>query len=369
MITAEKLNWLRLARSENVGKSTFFRLIKIFGAAETALEKIADLSQQVGRRITICSSAEVEKELLATQKFGAEILLFSEEKYPRLLREIPDPAPVLTVKGETEFFNRDTIAVVGPRNPSFGAISFAKKIAAQLGENSIITVSGMARGIDSAAHIASLASGTIAVIAGGIDHIYPKENDELYAAIAKQGLLVSETPFGAPPKGGNFVQRNRIISGLSLAVIVVEAGLKSGSLITARYAAEQGREVFAVPGSPFDPRCHGTNRLIKDGANMLESIDDVLNEFAGIKARFSEVGILREPESEEFVMPITKMPSDDDLKNIREEIFSKLSFIPIAIEEIIAELQAPARLVNIALVQLELADKIEISFGKVVLRP
>jgi len=368
--TQDKINWLRLARSENVGRSTFFRLIKIFGSAQTALERVSDLSHQGGlkRVIKLYSEAEAEKEFIKSQKFGAEILLFCEEKYPRLLREIPDPAPILTVKGRTEFFERDTIAVVGPRNASFNAIAFARKISAELGKNSIITASGLARGVDTAAHQASIATGTIAVIAGGIDHIYPSENRELYERISTEGLLVSETPFGVPPKGGNFVQRNRLISGLSLAVIVVEAGLRSGSLITARCAAEQGREVFAVPGSPFDPRCHGTNRLIKDGANMIENIDDVLTELSSLKIRFGEVGILREPEAERFIEPAIKMPDDDDIKKIREEIASKINFVPIAIEDIIQELQLPARLVNIALVQLELADKITINFGKVTLK-
>jgi len=366
----EKLSWLRLARSENVGKSTFFRLIEIFGSAQNALDKLPELVQKGGfkRDIKVFSIAEAEKELSITQKFGAEILLFCDEKYPRLLREIPDPAPILTVKGDIEFFHRDSIAIVGARNASHHAVSFAKKIALEIGQQSIITVSGMARGVDAAVHEASILSGTIAVIAGGINHVYPIENSKLYAEISKRGLLVSETPFGVPPKGGNFVQRNRLISGLSLATIVVEAGLKSGSLITARCAIEQGREVFSMPGSPFDLRCQGSNRLIKDGANMIENVQDVLQEFAAMKSRFSEVGKLCEPNAEEFVEPIAKMPSDDDVKKIRKEILSKLSFVPIEIEEIIQELQGSARLVNIALVELELANKIEVNLGKITLK-
>lgn len=367
--TQDKINWLRLARSENIGKSTFFRLLKIFDSAQKALEGAYDLSNRnVGRKIKICSVADAEKELANSEKFGAEILFFSEKKYPRMLRDIPDPTPILTIKGHAEFFERNCVAVVGPRNASFNGIAFAKKISADLGKNSIITVSGMARGVDTAAHQASIATGTIAVIAGGIDHIYPAENAALYEKISTQGLLVSETPFGVPPKGGNFVQRNRLISGLSLATIVVEAGLKSGSLITARCAAEQGREVFAVPGSPFDPRSHGSNRLIKDGANMIENIDDLLNEFDGLKARFSEVGMLREPEAKPFEAPSPKMPSDDDIKKISAEILSKIDFVPIAIEDIIEQLETSARLVNIALIQLELADKIIVNLGKVTLK-
>jgi DNA processing protein len=367
-ITSQKLFALRLARSENVGKTTFFRLIEIYGSAQKAIEQLPELSRQGGllRKIKICSEEEAQKEITDSQNFGAEILFFDDEKYPRLLREIADPAPILTVKGDVEFFNRDCIAIVGPRNASFHGVSFAKKIALELGQHSIITVSGMARGVDTAAHEASILSGTIGVIAGGINNIYPAENSKLYEQVAQRGLLVTETPFNMPPKGGNFVQRNRIISGLSLAVIVVEDGLKSGSLITARCAAEQGREVFAVPGSPFDPRCHGTDRLIKDGANMLETIDDIMKEFYDLRARFSDVGKLREPESEQFEGPIPRTTSDDDIQKIRQEILNKIDFMPIAVEEIINELQISARLVNIALMQLELADKIMINFGKVV---
>lgn len=367
-ISSEKLSWLRLARSENIGKSTFFRLIKIFGTAQNALEQLPEFAQNGGlkRNIIICPRDLAEKEIANTKKFGAEIILFCDENYPRLLREISDPSPVLTIKGNPEFFNRDALAIVGPRNASFNAIGFAKKVALELGQHSVITVSGMARGVDSAAHEGSILSGTIGVIAGGINNIYPTENSRLYSEVCERGLLVTENFFGALPIGGNFVQRNRIISGLSLGVIVVEAGLRSGSLTTAKFAIEQGREVFAVPGSPFDPRCHGTNRLIKDGAKMVEMMEDILEEIPSLRARFSQVGMLREPEKSEFIAPTAKMPSDNDIKKIREEILEKLSFVPIEIEEIIRELQLPSRLVNIALVQLELADQITVNFGRVV---
>ena len=368
--SSEKIQWIRLSRSENVGKATFFRLLEIYGSASAALEKISDQAIKGGlnREIKICSEKEVEKELENSKKIGAEIILFCEEKYPRLLREIEDPAPILTVKGKTEFLNQHAIAVVGPRNASFNGGAFARKIAADLGDNSLIVNSGMAKGIDAAAHEASLNSGTIAVIAGGIDHIYPAENTELYHKISKQGLIVSESPFGVPPKGGHFIQRNRIISGLSLGVVVVEAGLRSGSLTTARFAGEQGREIFSVPGSPFDPRCHGTNRLIKQGAKLTENIDDILEELIALKARFGEAQMMQEPEEEEFIAAIPKMPSDYDIKKVREEILTKLSFVPISIEAIITELRVPPRLLNIAVIQLELADKAEVRFGKVALK-
>jgi DNA processing protein len=317
------------------------------------------------RRIRLCRQEEAEQEFFNSKKFGAQILLFCEKNYPNLLREIPDPAPILTVKGNVDFFSRKIVAIVGPRNASFNAANFARKIAFVLGKNSIIISSGMARGIDCAAHEASIESGTIAIIAGGINHIYPKENSYLYEKIAERGLLVSETPFGVTPKGGNFVQRNRLISGISLGVVVVEAGLKSGSLITAKFAIEQGREVFAVPGSPFDPRCHGTNRLIKDGAKMVENIDDILEELFNLKANFSET-ILSQPQ--DYQDQATEFSNEDDVKKIRAEILKKLTFSPFAIEEIIRYLETSPRLVNIALVQLELADKVEINFGKVSLK-
>lgn len=366
----DKISWIQLARSENIGKSTFFRLLNLFGSPADALEKISEQAFQggLGRAIRVCAASEAEKELRNSQKFGAEILLFCEEEYPRLLREIDDPAPIITVKGKVELLNKHSIAVVGPRNASFNGIAFAKKIASDLSANNLVVVSGLAKGIDAAAHSVSIKNGTIGVIAGGIDHVYPTENSELYKKLYEQGLIVSELPFGMPPKGGNFIQRNRIISGLSLGVVVVEAGIRSGSLTTAKFATEQGREVFSVPGSPLDPRCFGTNRLIKQGAKLTENIDDILEEIAHLKSKFGDAGMLQEPESEEFIMPAVKMPSDDDINKVRQEIFSKLSFVPISIEAIIQDLQVPPRIVNIAVIQLELADKVEVRFGKVTLK-
>ncbi len=365
----EKLNWLRLARSENIGKSTFFRLIEIFGSVENALARVKDYAKEGGlrREIKIISVRQAEEELKNTTKFGAEIILFSDSNYPKLLREISDPPPVLTIKGNKDFLNRDAIAIVGPRNASYNAIAFAKKIALELGQNSLITVSGMARGVDAAAHEASILSGTIGVIAGGINNIYPKQNTNLFKEVLDRGLLISENYFGAPPKGGNFVQRNRIIAGLSFGVVVVEAGLRSGSLITAKFAINQGREVFAVPGSPFDPRCQGANRLIKDGAKMVEDIDDILEELSDLRLRFGNVKTLREPEFEEFISPQAKMPLDDDIRKVRDEILARLSFSPTSINQIIEETSMPIRVINIALVQLELAEKIIIDAGGIYL--
>ena len=225
----------------------------------------------------------------------------------------------------------------------------------------------MARGIDTAAHLGSIETGTVAVIAGGIDNIYPRENENLYHDIAKKGVIISEIPFGIPPHGGNFPQRNRIISGISLGAIIVEATLRSGTLITARFALEQNREVFAVPGSPFDPRCQGTNRLIKQGAKLIENIDDILEELIIITGRSDNLKLM-EPISADFAGFSKKSPNESEIESARKLILSKIDYTPISADEIIAELQIPAQIVSIVLVQLELADRIESRGGKICLK-
>jgi DNA processing protein len=352
----EKINWLRLARSENVGSVTFFRLIEAFDTATRALERISELKSNV----VICSKEKAEQELEEIKNFGAELLLFSDEKYPQSLREIPGPPPTLTVKGEVDFLQRNCVAIVGARNASLNSINFARSIAVEIGNHSTIIVSGVARGIDTAAHEAAIMSGTIGVIAGGINTTYPKENEGLYRHILDYGLLISEFPFNSSPLKENFIQRNRLISGLSLATIVVEAGLRSGSLSTARFAAEQGREVFAVPGSPFDLRCKGTNRLIKEGATIFENVEDFLISFPHLRQRQEYVNVSKKfPE-----FAIESRISDGEIKKIREEILQKLNHIPVAIDDIVQELQLSPKLVNIALIELEMEDKIEMNLGK-----
>ena len=367
---AERINWIRLARSENIGPVTFFRLIEIFGSAKIALEKTPELVDQVGvrKKVAICAERSVENEMAQVKKFGAEILLFVDDDYPRLVREIYDPAPVLTICGRKELLNQDLIGVVGPRNATFHACKFAEKIAEDLGQNGVTIASGLARGVDAAAHRGSLKTGTVAVIAGGMSDIYPAENSALYQQIYKSGIVVSEAPFGLQPRASSFIQRNRIISGMSYGVVVVEAGLQSGSLTTARFALEQGREVFAVPGSPMDPRCLGSNMLLEDGAIFTQGAARVMKEMAGMKARFSEAGMLAEPAAPDFTMPAPKMPSDADLNKAREAVLRCVGFVAIPIEDIIATVDIPSRLVNIALVQLELAEIITVAAGRVVLR-
>ncbi len=345
---------LRLFRTKNLGATTILRLIDNFGSATESLTQIANFPD---KKFQIVSKNEIEKEIELATKFGAKIITFFDEEYPRILREIPDAPLVLTCKGCVEFLQQNKIAIVGARAASLNGVNFAKMIAENLAQNSVTIVSGLARGIDTAAHQASYQNSTIAVIAGSINNIYPRENKLLYEKIFETGLVITEMPFGAPPKPENFVQRNRIISGLSLGVVIVEAGLNSGSLTTARFALEQGREVFAAPGSPFDPRCQGSNYLIKQGAKLIESADDILEEFPQLK-------------NDQIVKKASVLATSkpDNVSSIAKEILVKLSYDPILIDDIVAELQLPAKEASVALMQLELADKIEINAGKLNLK-
>jgi len=363
----EKLNWIKLARTENIGPATFFRLLEIFGSPENALEKLPSLIDEMGhvKKTKIYSDRDLENELSGVKKFGAEILLYVDEAYPRLVREIDDPAPIITIFGRKELLNQDSIGVVGPRNATFHACKFAEKIAQDLGQNNITIISGLAKGVDAAAHRGSILTGTVAVIAGGISNIYPNENLSLYQKIYQEGVVVSETPFGLEPRAFSFIQRNRIISGMSYGVVIVEAGMQSGSLTTARFALEQGREVFAVPGSPLDPRCFGSNTLLEEGAIFTQNAARVMREMQNLRARFSQAGIIAEPDVAEFVDRAIKIPSEKELKELRDLIMQKIGFVAIDVEEIIIEIGASTRLLNIALVQLELTDQIIVNAGKI----
>ncbi len=279
---AERVAWLRLIRTENVGPITFMQLLRRFGTAAAALDALPELARRGGRTrpIRICPRAEALREIETTAAAGARLVARGEPDYPQVLATLDDAPPVLALKGEAGLGHRPAVAVVGARNASALGIRFARQIAAELAGRGLIVASGLARGIDRAAHEGALAAGTaggtIAVLGAGIDVAYPAENAELQARIGEEGLLVAEMPTGTQPKPAHFPRRNRIIAGLALGTLVVEAALQSGSLITARLALEQGREVFAVPGSPLDPRCRGTNDLIRQGATLAEGADDVL---------------------------------------------------------------------------------------------
>lgn len=367
---ADRINWIRLSRSRNIGRTTLLNLIKIFDNVEDAINNVGNYSLQGGlsRPIELASFKSAQQELEECHKLNAQIICFNEEKYPVLLREIGDPPPIITARGRVDLMYKNIVAIVGTRNPSTNGCKFAEKIAYELGQSGLIISSGMARGIDASAHYGAINSGTIGVIAGGVDNIYPAENTALYKEVIQKGLLVSENPLGSPPKGGNFPQRNRIISGLSLGVAVIEATLRSGTLITSRFAAEQNREIFAVPGSPFDPRYEGTNRLIKQGAKLIENSNDVLEEIMEIIKNRERFAVLNESFDKEFENIKFKAPDEDIIREARKLILQKVNYSPISIELLIDELELPVKIANIAFVQLELADRIESKNGKVSLK-
>jgi len=274
------IDCLRLIRSENVGPVTFYKLLERFGSPAEALERLPELARKGGLRrdIQIAPLEKIEKEITLTEKFGARFLRLGEADYPALLKYIHAAPPVLIMRGHAHLWqeNKPCIGMVGSRNASAAGCNLTKKLARECGEQGLTVVSGLARGIDSNAHQGALATGTVGVIAGGIDNIYPPENKLLFDALAEQGAILCENAFGTTPQAKNFPARNRIIAGMCSGLLVVEAAPKSGSLITARYALEQNREVMAIPGSPMDPRSAGANGLIKDGATLIQSVQDIL---------------------------------------------------------------------------------------------
>src|SRR5450755_1337386 len=295
---ATRIDWLRLIRSDRVGPHTFRSLVNHFGSARAALDRLPDLARRGGalRPGRICSEADAHAELAASRKLGVSLVAPGEAGYPPRLAVLDDAPPLLGVRGALDVLMRPMIAIVGSRNASGAGLKFAGMLARNLGEAGFVIVSGLARGIDQAAHRASIESGTVAVLAGGHDRIYPPEHEELLATIiGNGGAAISEMPLGHVPRARDFPRRNRLISGVALGVVVVEAAHRSGSLITARIAAEQGREVFAVPGSPLDPRAAGTNDLIKQGATLTTEASDVIDAVEPIMGR---PVVLREPEDE-----------------------------------------------------------------------
>ena len=354
----ETIDILRLIRSENVGSKTFFHLIKLFGSASKALEKIGEFSVKGGRPkpITVFSLSAAKKEIDDLKKNGASLITYKDFNYSQLLLQIHDFPPILSYKGNITLLNSPkTIAIVGARNSSINSRSFASKFAKELVEQGCVTVSGLARGVDTAVYEAS-GDSTIAVIAGGIDHIYPQENKELFERISNRALLLAELPIGSKPLSQHFPQRNRIISGLALAAVIVEASLKSGSLITANYALEQNREIFAVPGFPLDPRCMGTNRLIKDGAYLLESSADIISNMATyqkLKKSLEET----QNSSNNFKLPI----GDDNLairESDRQVVVKLLSSSPVTFELLSQETKLSLPVIYTICLELELAGRV-----------
>lgn len=366
----ERLDWLRLWRSEHIGPRAFADLVRMYGAAGAALERLPELARRGGlrRRVRVCSRADAERERDALAAAGGRFAAACEPDYPRALAAIDDPPPILAVLGRLPPPGNDAVAIVGARNASAAGGRFARGLAADLGAAGYAIVSGLARGIDAQAHLGALDTGTAAVVAGGVDVVYPRENADLYARIVETGAVVSERPLGAAPKARHFPRRNRIVSGLCAGVAVVEATPRSGSLITARLAAEQGREVFAVPGSPLDPRHRGANGLIRDGATLIESAEDVIAALNG-----SRPG--REPpripavaeafECEELDPPANGAPgdpgagrADDDPEAAQRAIMEALDAAPIGVDELVRQCHLPASAVMTAVLELELAGRI-----------
>ncbi len=359
----QRLQWLRLARSENIGPITFYQLIHHFGSVADALENIPEMAQKGGRKksIEILSAHEAEKEYFAHQRAGAHLLTSLDPDYPSALRSLPDAPPILSVLGRKELLARRSIAIVGSRNASLNGKRFAEDIAKSLGFAGWVITSGLARGIDTQAHKGSLATGTVAVLAGGVDHVYPPENQNLYDAIKSQGVIISESPIGTSPKSHYFPRRNRVISGLSTGVLVVEAAIKSGSLITARYALEQGREVFAVPGSPYDPRCRGTNSLIAQGATLVQSVDDIVS---GV-IQSLPTGTLHEPLTE-YQTESRKIISSEVTDKKRKQVEENLSYTPVGVDELARQCQICTEELLCIILELELAGRITRTSGNQV---
>lgn len=379
MNTHERLAWLRLARTENVGPITFRKLLTRYGSAAAALDAIPEIAAHRGKRnFKIYPMAAAEKEFAAVQKLGAHLLCWGDAEYPELLAQIEDAPPVITAMGRLDLLSRPGIAIVGARNASLPGRRMAEILASNLANGgwkpeagktnsslqhpaSYNIVSGLARGIDTAAHTSALAAdgGTTAVLAGGVDIVYPTENQKLYEDIADRGVIIAENPPGYPPTNRDFPRRNRIIAGLSLATIIVEAALKSGSLITADYALGYGREVMAVPGSPMDPRAGGTNKLIKDGAQLIENAQDVLNCILSknIIPHFkSSAQSLEEPAND-----FTAHTNFDQtyINDLCAQVLADLTYSPSTIEELMEATQAGAAALQAALLELELSGEVQ----------
>ena len=360
---AERLAWLRLARTENVGPVTFEQLVGRYGSASKALAALPELSRRGGRisPLSIPSEADGQRELERGAALGARLIASCESDFPRQLAAVDPPPPLIWVRGHLSLLHKPCVAIVGARIASAGGQRFARGLAGQLGATGHIIVSGMARGIDSAAHEGALPTGTAAVLGGGIDDIYPPENAGLYERLVAEGCVVSESPPGKKAQARDFPRRNRIISGLSLAIVVVEAELKSGSLITARLAAEQGREVFAVPGSPLDPRARGTNDLLRQGANLCESAEDVLRVLQAMPT-------IREREKTYVTPPADQAALDAAVEKLRGQVEALLSPTPVSRDELVRATGAPAPAVFAALVELSLAGRAELLPGGMVAR-
>jgi DNA processing protein len=346
----DRLDRLRLIRSSNIGPVTYYQLLQRFGTAAAALEAIPHLAARGGGKAPrLAALDDVSREIAAVERLGARYLFLGQGLYPALLAEIDTAPPALIVRGDLKLLERPSVGIVGARNASAAACRFARGLAQELAREGVAVVSGLARGIDTAAHVGSIDGGTMGVIASGIDIAYPPENTALQEDIATRGLLIAEQPPGREPLARHFPYRNRIIAGMSLGTVVVEAAPKSGSLITARLAAEAGREVMAVPGSPLDPRAQGCNQLIRDGATLIQSAADVLETIRPISGRVAQ------RVSEYRAERLSDDPSDAE----RNRVIDLLGHTPVHVDELVRQSGLAPALVQMVLLELELGGRLE----------
>jgi DNA processing protein len=349
---------LRLLRTSGIGPITYRQLIARFGTPAAALAAVPDLARRGGGKVPALSTREdAEREIAKVEKLGAKFIVLGLGLYPRLLCELEDAPPLLMAKGNLNLLDRQAVAIVGARNASAAACRFARGLAHDLGQQDIVVISGLARGIDSAAHDGALETGTIGIVAGGIDVFYPPENEERQKAMYERGLVLAEMPPGTEPRARHFPYRNRIIAGISAGTVVVEAAPRSGSLITARLSAEAGREVMAVPGSPLDPRAQGCNQLIRDGATLVQNAADVVEAIRPFESRV---------QSASTVYKAAPEMNGDDALGLVEEL---LGPSPVPVDEIIRLSGASTGSVQMALLELDLAGRLDRhAGGKVSLR-
>lgn len=344
---AERRDWLRLARTATVGPVAFRDLLARYGNAGDALTALPDLIRRKG--LFIPDVAQVEAEMDASEQIGVRIIAACEPDYPDYLRAVDPPPPIISVWGRVDILHKPCVAIVGSRNASAIGQRFARQIAGELGERGLTVVSGLARGIDASAHTGALTTGTVGVLGGGVDHIYPRQNAELFEQMREQGALISESPLGYRASARDFPRRNRIISGLCQGVVVIEAAERSGTLITARYAMEQNREVMAAPGSPLDPRTKGCNRLIQNGAALIENVDDIMHVLEGVRApMMMEGGEGYEPPAFDW------QAATAEIDAAKRALGGLLSPTPTPRDELIRLAGYPTPIASAALLEMEL---------------
>lgn len=362
MTPSQRVAWLRLLRTDNVGPVTFRQLLNRFGSADAAIDALPGLLKRTGKPLRITTQSQAEDEIAGLERYGARLVASSEAAYPELLNHIPASPPLVTMAGGENLDWQRTVGIVGARNASSAGIKMTRLLATDLGERGYTVVSGLARGIDTAAHQASLTTGTIAVLAGGFDKIYPSENIPLaHDILDNGGALLTEMPLGWEPRAKDFPRRNRLVSGLSLGIVVVEAAKRSGSLITARLALEQNRDVFAVPGSPLDPRAEGGNSLIQQGAKLITNAEDIIEALGS--ADPARNALFDPPWEPDLGIEAAEAPPGDDEKS---RLLSALSATPVEIDELIRQSSLSAAAMQMLLLELDLAGQIEWSSGQLV---